>query len=336
MPIPESASAFIEAKVEQLRRSRTRKRIVFPEGDDPRVLAAAERLLADGLAEPILVGAPSGGGSGMPAVDPETSGKTRSYAALYAQRRRAKGITEVEAFTVARDPLYFGTLMVAAGDADGFVGGARYTSRDTIRAMLHSIGTRPDVRTLTSVFFLAVRDRSFGHEGLLTLADCSIVIRPTAVQMADIAIAAAESTRTLLGIEPIVAMLSFSTKGSGRHAEVDRVVEALRIVRARAPELHVDGELQADAALVPAIGRSKAPGSTVAGRANTLVFPDLASANIAYKMVERIAGGAALGPFLAGLAKPANELSRGCSADDIFAVAVITALQGQADGRSCC
>ena len=217
--------------------------------------------------------------------------------------------------------------MVTAGDADGFVGGARYTSRETIRAMLHSIGTCPGVRTLSSVFILAVPDQRFGHNGLLALADCSIVIRPTAVQLADIAIATAESTRSLLETEPVVAMLTFSTKGSGRHAEADRVIEAFRIVRERAPDLNVDGEMQADAALVPAIGQSKAPGSTVAGRANTLIFPDLASANIAYKMVERIAGGVALGPFLQGLAKPANELSRGCSADDIFAVAVITALQ---------
>jgi phosphate acetyltransferase len=189
------------------------------------------------------------------------------------------------------------------------------------------------VRTLSSVFILAVPNQSFGHNGLLALADCSIVIRPTAIQLADITVATAASTRILLETEPVVAMMTFSTRGSGKHPEVDRVVEAFRIVRARAPELNVDGEMQADAALVDSVGRSKAPGSTVAGKANTLIFPDLASANIAYKMVERIAGGVALGPFLQGLAKPANELSRGCSADDIFAVAVITALQAVENER---
>ncbi|MCP5115870.1 MAG: phosphate acetyltransferase, partial [bacterium] len=261
------------------------------------------------------------------------SHKASRYAAIYLERRRARGVTDAEAQSIARHPLYFSTLMVAAGDADGFVGGASYTSRETIRAMLHCIGTRANVRTLSSVFLLGVHDTSFGHNGMLALADCSIVIRPTSVQLADIAIATAESTRNLLEAEPVVAMLAFSTKGSGRHTEVNRVVEAFRIVRERAPDLDVDGELQADAALVPAIGRSKAVGSTVAGRANTLIFPDLASGNIAYKMVERIADGVALGPFLQGLAKPANELSRGCSADDIFAVAVVTALQAQRNGH---
>ncbi len=334
MPIPEAATEFVAAQAERLKQLRSPKRIVFPEGDDPRVVAAAERLAREGLAEPILLGSkPAGTSSALNVIVPADSGKLRKYAAVYLERRRAKGITESEAMEIARHPLYFGTLMVAAGDADGFVGGARYTSRDSIRAMLHSIGTAPDVRTLSSVFILAVHNRGFGHRGLLALADCSIVIQPTPVQLADIAIATAESTRTLLNTEPIVALLSFSTKGSGKHKEVDQVVEALRIVRARAPELDVDGELQADAALVASIGKSKAPGSTVAGRANTLIFPDLAAANIAYKMVERIADGAAFGPFLQGLAKPANELSRGCSAEDIFAVALVTALQAERNGH---
>ncbi len=321
MPVPEAATEFIHNQAERLRRLGSPARIVFPEGDDPRVVEAANRLSREGLAEPLLLRGDL------------AENKLRKYSALYFERRRAKGITEPEAMEAVRHPLYHGNLMVTAGEADGFVGGAHFTSRETIRAMLHCIGTGPKVRTLSSVFVMAVHNRSFGHNGLMSFADCSIVIQPSPVQLADITIATAESTRAFFNIEPAVAMLSFSTKGSGRHKQVDQVVEAFRIVKERAPDLNVDGELQADAALVAAIGRSKAPGSTVAGRANTFIFPDLASANIAYKMVERIADGAALGPFLQGLAKPANELSRGCSADDIFGVAVITALQAKTDGQ---
>jgi phosphate acetyltransferase len=333
MPIADSASAFLARQVERLRKAKVRKKIVFPEGDDPRVIAAADRLAREDLVEPVLIvrNPPAGSGS-ITFVDPECPQRTRKYAGIYFERRRAKGITPSEAAGIVKDPLYFATLMVEAGDADGFVGGARYTSRETIRAMLHSIGTATAVRTLTSVFIMALRNTSFGHNGLLVFADCSIVIRPTSVQLADIAIASADVTRGLLEIEPVVALLTFSTKGSGKHQEVDRVVEALRILRSRAPDLDVDGELQVDAALVSEIGKSKARGSTVAGRANTLIFPDLASGNIAYKMVERLAGAAALGPFILGLSKPANELSRGCSAEDIFGVAVITALQALTDG----
>jgi phosphate acetyltransferase len=322
MPVPQAATEFIANQVERLRQLRTRPRIVFPEGDDPRVVEAADRLSREELCVPILL-------KGEPQEN-----QVRKYADLYYERRRAKGITRQEALAVARQPLYFGNLMVSAGDADGFVGGAYFTSRETIRAMLHCIGTLPNVRTLSSVFIMAVHDRGFGHNGLMSFADCSIVIQPTPGQLADIAIATAESTRKLLNVEPAVAMLTFSTRGSGRHKAVDEVVEALRIVKARAPDLNVDGEMQADAALVASIGQSKAPGSTVAGKANTLIFPDLASGNIAYKMVERVADGAAFGPFLQGLAKPANELSRGCSADDIYGVAVVTAMQAKTDGTA--
>lgn len=332
MPVPQAALEFIAAQVERLRQFRSQRKIVFPESGDVRILAAAERLARENLAQPILLG-PKPASSSLTFIDPAGSENLlRKYGALYLERRRARGITQGEALNIARNPLYFANLMVAAGDADGFVGGAHYTSRETLRAMLHCIGTLPNVRTLSSAFIMAVHNREFGHNGLLAFADCSIVIRPTPLQLADITIATADSTRTLLNTEPVVALLSFSTKGSGQHQEVDRVVEAYRIVRERAPDLHIDGELQADAALVASIGRSKAPGSTVAGRANTLIFPDLASANIAYKMVERVAGGTALGPFLQGLAKPAHELSRGCSADDIFGVAVVTALQAARNG----
>ena len=323
MPIPETASAFLAGHVERLRQIKSRKRIVFPEGGDRRVIAAAARLAQEGLLEPILIGPkPSDALPGMSYAEADAK-----YAPLYYERRRAKGITSMEAAKIASLPLYYAALMVSAGDADGYVGGAANTTAETVRAALHCIGTQPKVRTVSSVFFIAVPDSSFGHRGVLAMADCAIVIDPNPVELAEIAIATAQSVRTLMNVEPAVALLSFSTKGSGKHPLVNKVAEAMRIVRERAPHLHVDGELQADAALVPAIGQSKAPGSTVAGQANTLIFPDLASANIGYKLVERLAHGAAFGPFLQGLAKPANDLSRGCSANDVYSVAVITALQ---------
>jgi phosphate acetyltransferase len=304
-------------KAEQLRQVKLRPRIVFPEGEDPRVQAAAARLLGEGLVTPILL-KPNGSVSEQEA---------RRYARRYFERRRDKGISEPEAAEIASKPLYAAALMVAAGDADGFVGGAVNTTAETVRAALHSIGTAPPVQTVSSAFLVALANQAVGHHGLLAFADCAIVIDPSAAELAEIAIATATTTRTVIGVKPIVALLSFSTKGSGQHKSVDKVVEGLRLVRERAPDLQIDGELQADAALVEGVGKSKAPGSAVAGRANTLIFPDLNSANIAVKLVERLGGAVALGPFLQGLAKPANDLSRGCSADDIYGTAIITALQ---------
>ncbi len=332
MAIPDTAREYLAEQIERVRRLPKKKRLVFPEGDDLRIIVAAERLAREGILEPILIGQkPATGSPGITFIDPEDSPLRPKYAELYVERRRSRGITINEAKTAVRDRMNFGALMVACGDADAGVGGAVASTAVTFRAAVQCIGSPANVRTVSSFFITAVQSRCFGHKGLLITADPAIVVEPTAVQLADITISTARSTRAVLGVEPIVALLSFSTKGSAKHRLVDKIQEAVRIIRAREPDLHVDGELQADAALVAAVGQSKAPGSTVAGFANTLIFPDLNSANIGVKLVERLGNGANIGPFFQGLARPFNDLSRGCSADDIFNVAIVAALQSESD-----
>lgn len=320
MAPPDSARRFLERQLARLRQLPRRRRIVFPEGADARVQEAAARLRQEQLIEPLLIGGAGG-------LDPASHPRAGEYARLYLERRRAKGVTASEAEHAARNPLVFAGLMVAAGDADGFVGGAATTTAETFRAAVQTVGVADGVKTVSGVMIVCVHDSVYGAEGVLAFADPALIIDPSASQLADIAIATAETTRRVIGVEPAVALLSFSTKGSARHPWVEKVREARRIVEARAPQLHVDGELQADAALVEAVGRSKAPGSTVAGRANTLIFPDVASANIGVKLVERLGGSVNTGPFFQGLAKPANDLPRGCLADEIYRVALVTALQ---------
>ena len=313
------------------------KHIVLPEGEEIRNVQAAVMIRDQGLAKLTLLGNPAkvkevADGADLTdieIIDPAASDKCALYAATLYDLRKAKGMTEEEAAQKVTDPMYYGIMMVKLGDADGLVSGAIHSTGDMLRPALQVIKSKPGMKTVSSCFLMELPDKSFGDDGVMIFSDCAVIPEPDAEQLANIALGAADSARSLAGMEPKVAMLSFSTKGSAKHDSVTKVQEATRIAKEMAPDLMLDGELQLDAALVEKVGQLKAPGSKVAGHANTLVFPDLGAGNIGYKLVQRLAGAEAYGPILQGIAKPCNDLSRGCSAEDIVATVAITACQAQ-------
>ena len=315
-----------------------KQRIVLPEGTEERTLKAANQVLTDGVADLILLGNPSeimdlarewglGNISRATIIDPENHPKQEEYAQLLCQLRQKKGMTIEEARKLVRNPLYLGCLIIKAGDADGQLAGARNTTGDVLRPALQIIKTEPGITCVSGAMLMLTHAPECGDNGVIVMGDVAVTPVPDAGQLAQIAVCTARTAKAVAGIDPRVAMLSFSTKGSAKHEVVDKVVEALKLARELDPEMKVDGEMQADAALVPRVGQSKAPGSEIAGRANVLVVPCLEVGNISYKLVERLGHATAIGPILQGIARPVNDLSRGCSVDDVYKMIAITANQ---------
>ncbi|MBR6830956.1 MAG: phosphate acetyltransferase [Tidjanibacter sp.] len=317
------------------------KRIVLPEGTEARTLQAADRIIEEGLAELTIIGNIDEINKLVAQynlkniekatlVDPQNIPNKQKYIDLMVELRGKKGVTPEVAEKQLQDPLYLGAIMVKAGDVDGEVGGADNATGDLLRPALQYVKTLPGISVVSGAFIMITEDKQFGENGMMVFADCAVLPNPNAQELAQIAVATAGTARAIAGFEPRIAMLGFSTKGSAKHEMVDKVVEATKIAQEMAPDTQIDGELQSDAALIPSVANKKAPGSAVAGKANVLVFPSLEVGNIAYKLVQRIAHAEAIGPVLQGMAAPINDLSRGCSIDDIVNLVAITVCQAQA------